>query len=361
MPTVLVVDDHVINRYLRAEILTRAGYSVLHAENGTQALELCSTRKPDLVLLDIHLPDINGLEVCNRIKREPETSSTMVIQISASAIELKDALAGLEGGADDYLVEPTEPEFLVAKVRSLLRLHSAENRLRQSNEALTQFAFAASHDLQEPLRGVITYAELLQRDYADRLDDNGREFLSGIINGGLRMSSLIRDLLEYARVTTTADNSQNVDMNEVLDQTRDWFGERLSESGATLTYDSLPVVKGSAVRLAQVIRNLVENSVKYRRNDVPLQVHVSAQSRGREWVFTVTDNGQGFDPAFREEIFDVFRRIGGRSVAGTGIGLAICRTVVEAAGGKIWAEGRPNEGATFYFTWPATLGAAIAG
>src|SRR6476469_10023029 len=101
MPTVLVVDDHVINRYLRAEILTRAGYVVIHAETGTQALEFCRSQKPDLVLLDIHLPDINGLEVCNRIKREPETASTMVIQISASAGELKDALAGLEGGADD--------------------------------------------------------------------------------------------------------------------------------------------------------------------------------------------------------------------------------------------------------------------
>lgn len=333
----------------------------MHAETGSQALEYCQTHRPDLVLLDIHLPDITGLEVCNRIKTTPETASTMVIQISASAIELKDALAGLEGGADDYLVEPTEPEFLVAKVRSLMRLHSAEAQLRQSNDALTQFAFAASHDLQEPLRGVITFAELLQRDYADRLDDNGREYLSGIINGGLRMSSLIRDLLEYSRVTTTVDESQNVNMNEVLDHTRDWLGEALSESGATLTYESLPVVKGSTVRLAQVFRNLVENSIKYRRNDVPLRIQVAAQKRGQEWVFTVTDNGQGFDPSYREEIFDVFRRIGGRTVAGTGIGLAICRTVVEAAGGKIWAEGRPGEGATFYFTWPATLGAAIAG
>jgi CheY-like chemotaxis protein len=270
MSTVLVVDDHPINRYLRVENLTRAGYVVVHAETGTQALEICRTHKPDLVLLDIHMPDISGLEVCKRIKTDPETASIMVIQISASAIELKDAIAGLEGGADDYLVEPTEPEFLVAKVRSMMRLRHAEERLRHSNEALTQFAFAASHDLQEPLRGVITSAELLQRGYSALIPEPGQELLVNIIQGGNRMSTLIRDLLEYSRMSTTSEEAQIVDMTEILDQTREWLRGRLEETRGSLTYAALPVIKGSEVRLAQVMRNLIENSIKYRRPDVPL-------------------------------------------------------------------------------------------
>jgi signal transduction histidine kinase len=106
------------------------------------------------------------------------------------------------------------------------------------------------------------------------------------------------------------------------------------------------------------MRNLIENSIKYRRPDVPLEIHVAARNQGHDWIFSIADNGQGFDPVFREEIFNVFRRVGNRGVEGTGIGLAICRTVVEAAGGKIWAEGHPGKGATFYFSWPATLGAS---
>jgi light-regulated signal transduction histidine kinase (bacteriophytochrome) len=344
-----------LNRYIRCEVLRQAGYEGLQAATGSEALEKCMTENPDLVLLDIHLPDINGFEVCRRIKTNPETASVMVMQISASAVELKDALTGLNGGADDFLLEPVEPELLVAKVRSLLRLRMVEERLRRSNEELSRFAFVASHDLQEPLRNVVTFAQMLDRDYRAKLDEKGIGYLNYIISGGQRMSMLVRDLLEYSRISATSDGTvETVDLAKIVDQTRDWFQEKLREANGAITCDGLPVIEGVQVRLAQLIRNLIENAIKYRRPDVPLHIHIGVRAAKREWLFAVTDNGNGFDPAYTDEIFGIFRRLSRSDVDGTGIGLAICRSVVENAGGKIWAEGRPGQGATFYFTWPRT-------
>jgi chemotaxis family two-component system sensor kinase Cph1 len=176
------------------------------------------------------------------------------------------------------------------------------------------------------------------------------------------MSALVRDLLEYSRVSTTSDeDEQAVDLTKVMDKAHEWVRVRLEEVGGNIRYEGLPVVEGSEVRLVQVFRNLIENSIKYRREDVQLEISVSASVRERDWVVTVADNGQGFDPAFNQEIFDVFRRVGSREVTGSGIGLSICRTIVEAAGGRIWAEGRPGEGATFYISWPARISTSMAG
>jgi signal transduction histidine kinase len=353
MSRILIVDDVELNRYIRGEILRQAGYVGLHAATGAEALEKCITEKPDLVLLDIHLPDVNGFEVCRRIKANPETASVIVMQISASAVELKDALNGLNGGADDFLLEPIEPDLLVAKVRSLLRLRTVEERLRRSNEELSRFAFVASHDLQEPLRNVVTFAQMLDRDYRDRLDERGIGYLNFIINGGKRMNMLVRDLLEYSQISSNGDDAnRKVEMTKVVDQTEDWFREKLVQANGKITCGHLPVIQGVQVRIAQLVRNLIENAIKYRRPEVPLEIHVSARPLKREWVFTFSDNGKGFDPAFTEEIFGIFRRLNRSDVDGTGIGLAICRAVVESAGGRIWAEGRTGEGATFYFTWP---------
>ena len=362
MARILIVDDVELNRYIRGEILRQAGYESWQAATGAEALEKCITEKPDLVLLDIHLPDVSGFEVCRRIKTNPETASVLVMQISASAVELKDAITGLNGGADDFLLEPIEPDLLIAKVRSLLRLRMVEERLRRSNEELSRFAFVASHDLQEPLRNVLTFAQMLDRDYRDRLDERGVGYLNFIINGGKRMNMLIRDLLDYSQISSTgAEKASKVDMAKIVDQTQDWFREKLAEANGKITCDHLPAVEGTEVRIAQLVRNLIENAIKYRRPEVALEIHVSARPVKREWVFAFSDNGKGFDPLFTEEIFGIFRRLNRSDIEGTGIGLAICRAVVESAGGRIWAEGRPGEGATFYFTWPMASEAAGTG
>src|SRR4051794_20343147 len=198
---ILNVDDRELNRYIRSQILHAAGYETIEAGTGREALEKTVFERPDLVLLDVHLPDISGLEVCRLIKSDKRTSGVMILQLSASAVEFTDAIRGLDQGADDYLIEPVEPELLLAKVRSILRLRAAEQSLRQTNEDLKQFAFAVSHDLQEPLRTLASYAQLFERRYREQLDTTADLYLSSIIDGAIRMSQLINDLLIYARLS----------------------------------------------------------------------------------------------------------------------------------------------------------------
>jgi len=350
---ILNVDDREVNRYIRSQILHAAGYETIEAGTGREALEKTVFERPDLVLLDVHLPDISGLEVCRLIKSDQRTSGVMILQLSASAVEFTDAIRGLDQGADDYLIEPVEPELLLAKVRSILRLRAAEQSLRQTNEDLKQFAFAVSHDLQEPLRTLASYAQLFERRYREQLDTTADLYLSSIIDGAIRMSQLINDLLIYARLSAEMDvTPELVNLDDIVRQVAELNEPLIAETSAEITCESLPSVEGNPARIMQVFTNLVGNALKYRRPGVPPKVAISVRRQGSEWLFAVSDNGMGFDQAHAESIFGVFRRLHGRDVPGSGIGLATCKSVVERAGGRIWAESQQGEGSTFRFTWP---------
>jgi DNA-binding response OmpR family regulator len=205
---IINVDDNEPSRYVRSRILINAGFHVHDAATGAEAVRLIAEQKPDLVLLDVHLPDVNGIELCRRIKAAPENASVIVLQISASATTAPHAVSALESGADGYLTEPVDPDVLVATVRSLLRLRKAErdliaanerlqvlNReLQRSNEDLQQFAFAASHDLQEPLRSIASFAALLEKKAREKLSAAELEYLGLISDSARRMRALIADL-----------------------------------------------------------------------------------------------------------------------------------------------------------------------
>lgn len=350
---ILNVDDREVNRYIRSQILRAAGYKTIEATTGREALEKAVFERPDLVLLDVHLPDISGLEVCRLIKSDHRTSSVMVLQLSASAVEFTDAIRGLDQGADDYMIEPVEPELLLAKVRSILRLRAAEQSLRQTNEDLKQFAFAVSHDLQEPLRTLASYAQLLDRRYREQLDSTADYYLSSIIDGAIRMSQLISDLLIYARLSAEIDVAPElVNLDDVVQHVLELNEPLIAETAADVTCDSLPCIEGHRARITQVFTNLVSNALKYRRPGVPPKVAITVRRQGSDWLFAVSDNGVGFDQAHAESIFGVFRRLHGREVPGSGIGLATCKSVVERSGGRIWAESQQGQGSTFLFTWP---------
>ena len=352
---ILNVDDREVNRYLRTEALRVAEYHIIEASRGRDALELGLSAQPDIVLLDVHLPDMSGLEVCRLLKADRRTASSMVIQISASAVHFTDAVRGLETGADDYLVEPVEPELLVAKVRSMLRLRAAEQALRRRNEDLREFAYAASHDLQEPLRALSSYAQLLDRRYRPQLDAAAGIYLTHLVEGAQRMSRVISDLLEYSQVSIEKDESPAaVDLNQVVANARVLNATSIQELRAEVTSDSLPVISGSEVRLTQLFSNLIGNALKYSRRGVPPRVHVGCDRRGPDWVLSVNDNGVGFPQEQADEIFGAFRRLHGRDVPGTGIGLAICKAVVERVGGRIWAQSTPGQGSRFFFTLPVS-------
>jgi PAS domain S-box-containing protein len=228
--------------------------------------------------------------------------------------------------------------------------------LARSNAELEQFAYVASHDLQEPLRMVASYTQLLQRRYQGKLDEQADKYIHFAVDGAQRMQGLINDLLALSRVGTQGKPFAAVDVRAIVDRVLRWLGRAIEESGGRVEVGPLPAVMGDAGQLEQLFQNLIANALKFRRPDVAPLVQVSAEpGPGRGWTFAVRDNGIGFEQQFAEQIFVVFQRLHTRSeYPGTGVGLAIVKKIVERHGGTIWAEGRPGEGATFHFTIPDT-------
>jgi PAS domain S-box-containing protein len=223
--------------------------------------------------------------------------------------------------------------------------------LSHSNTELQQFAYAASHDLQEPLRAMTGFSELLLRNHGNALDGEGREFIAYIIDAASRMQQLIEDLLSYSRLHTRAKPFEQVDLNKVLDTVLLNLTLSVEESGADVEYSDLPVVVCDRQQIVQLFQNLVGNAIKYRKPDEPPRVKISAVERPRTWEFTVSDNGIGIKEEFKEVIFHMFQRLHSREeYSGTGIGLALCRRIVERHGGTIWAESEYGIGTRFYFT-----------
>jgi signal transduction histidine kinase len=244
------------------------------------------------------------------------------------------------------------------KVDAEKRLAEGEVRryardLERSNRELENFAYVASHDLQEPLRTTASFAQLLASRYTGRLDRDADEFIAFIKGGAERMQALVSDLLAYSRVGAKDKPRGAVSGERVLQTVVEDLQSAIGQSGARLTRDPLPTVMADESQLAQVFRNLVENAIKYRRPDVPPQIHVGAAPQGGEWVFSVRDNGLGIEPRYFERIFVMFQRLhAGDEYPGTGIGLAVCKKVVERHGGRIWVKSRLGEGSSFHFTLP---------
>ncbi|MBX9603218.1 MAG: PAS domain S-box protein [Bryobacteraceae bacterium] len=228
-----------------------------------------------------------------------------------------------------------------------------ENELRRLNRELEQFVYTATHDLQEPIRTVSIFSELLIRRHSHRLDGQAAEFLERVRGGALRMEALIRDLLEYTRIGALRISAQPAPASAALEAALENLAGAIRSANVSIRADQLPEVRMDPVHLQQLFQNLIGNAIKYREPSRPPVIHVSAEPRDATWQFSVADNGIGIDPIHKERIFGLFKRLHNASeYSGTGIGLAICQRIVERYGGRIWVESRPGEGATFRFTIP---------
>lgn len=360
----LIVDDSEQSREILCRLLERQGHTCVCVSGGKRALEVLQEQHFDLVLLDLMMPNMNGRETLQAIKSDPKFENLAVVMLSAFD-EVGEIGRSLEAGAEDYLLKPFDRIVLNARLHAILerkRLRNLERRrtleleladaeLRRSNEELRRFASVVSHDLQEPLRMVTSYMQLLKRDLSDSLTPDQAEYLNFAIDGGRRMSELIQDLLSYSRVSAVEPQRELIDFNEVLKDVQVHLRASIEESGATLTSSGLPTMLADASQVRQLFQNLVSNAIKYR-GDKPPVIRISARRDNSNWLFSVADNGLGIDAENQQRIFEMFSRIHDRSVPGTGIGLAICQRVVERMGGRIWVESTPCQGSTFYFTIP---------
>jgi PAS domain S-box-containing protein len=224
--------------------------------------------------------------------------------------------------------------------------------LERSNQNLERFAYIASHDLQEPLRMVAGYTQLLARRYAGQLDQDADEFIAYAVDGASRMQELINDLLEYSRVGTRGNPFEPVETEQVIEQVFRNLQVAIEESQARITHDPLPRLMADKTQIIQLFQNLIGNAIKFRGNGA-LKIHVRAEEKQEDWHFAVCDNGIGIAPKYQKRIFQIFQRLHGRDeYEGTGIGLAVCKRIVERHGGRIWVESEPGEGSVFHFSMP---------
>jgi signal transduction histidine kinase len=396
---ILLVDDRPANLLTLETILEDLGQDIVKATSGKEALRYLLKEDFAVILLDVKMPEMDGFETATLIRERDRSRHTPIVFLTAHKDE-EHLFRGYYAGAVDFLYKPINPEVLRSKVSvfvdlslktELLRRQTEilqarneelervveqrraaeaeiralntelEQRVRErtgelsrSNEELRQFAYAASHDLKEPMRTIASYTQLLQQRYLDKLDEDGREFLHYVVDAVRRMDTLLGDLLTYSQqLGSKSAMLQSVNADAVLMGVLMNLQALITETGATVTRDPLPTeITSDFAQLSLLLQNLVSNAIKYRKPEVRPEIHISAEEHDGEWIFSVRDNGLGINPEYKDQIFGIFKRLHGREYPGTGMGLAICKKIVERHGGRIWVESAPGEGSTFFFSIP---------
>jgi signal transduction histidine kinase len=375
--SILLVDDEPRNLTALVAVLEGLGHRLVLARSGKEALRCLIREDFALVLLDVLMPDMDGFETAALIRSRPRSRDVPIIFLTAGGRTEAEQFRGYEVGAVDYILKPFIPEVLRSKVRVfeelyrkteqlrelnatlesrvLERTHAAEERsaeLARSNGELEQFAYAASHDLQEPLRTLSNTLQLLERRHRAELPPGAGAYVESAVRAAGRMRELIQALLEYSRMGQKDLEFGWLESSAVLSEVLEGLKEAIREKEALVTVGDLPRVRANQALLTQIFQNLVQNALKYCRGRRP-EVLVEAEAREDEWLFRVRDNGIGIEAQYLERVFRIFQRLHSREeYPGVGMGLAVCRKAVEKHGGRIWCESEPGVGSTFLFTLP---------
>lgn len=360
----VMVEDNSIDVELARQELRRGGFDFTSVvvETAEDFIREVTAHRPDLVLADYNLPQWSGMEALDILKREQPGVPLILV---TGALGEVTAVECLKSGISDYILKGALARLPVAVRRTLQEQQLQEQRkqtereketylqeLKRSNAELEQFAYVASHDLQEPLRMVASYTELLGERYRGKLDPNADKYIGYAMDGAHRMQRLIRDLLAYARVGSTAKLLQPTDASAVLASVLGGMRTTIESNKAEVVFGLLPSVMADESQLGQIFLNLINNAIKFHSDRSP-RVEISALADGMTWDFSVKDNGIGMEMENAGRIFEMFQRLHSREdYEGTGIGLAIAKRIVERHGGRIWCESVVGQGSTFHFTLP---------
>ena len=359
---VLLVEDNSADAELVSRELRRGGFDVIShlVQTADEFRRRVRAHPPEMVLADYNLGQWRGMEALDILLEEDldiplilvsgalgDVTAVDCIKRGATDYVLKDSLARLPSAIRRAL---EEKKMRAERKSSQAALAKKVEELAQSNQELEQFAYVASHDLQEPLRMVASYTQLLAERYRGKLDEQADKYIGYAVEGAVRMQGLIQDLLAFSRAGRQGLDMKNTECDSAVAEALQNLQAAIAESGAVVLHDPLPTVTGNAVQLQQVFQNLIGNAIKFRGHDAPV-IQIEAKRQGADWLFSVQDNGIGIASEQRDGIFTIFRRLHTRTeYPGNGIGLAICKKIIEQHGGKIWVETHPGPGTIFRFT-----------
>ncbi|MGZ3305804.1 MAG: sensor histidine kinase [Asticcacaulis sp.] len=357
---ILVVDDRWENLLATEALLKPLGAEIVTADSGEAALEKVLNTNFSVVLLDVQMPGMDGFETARLMQTRPSMQGVPIIFVTAISKEDHFASAAAGIGAADYVFKPINSDILKSKVKVYLDLYRQREQilqlnatLRQSNEELERFAYVCSHDMQEPVRMMNTYAGFLIEDAAGTLDDTCRDYVRYIRDNALRMQKMIRDILSFSRVGREDIHFETVDCAAVLDEVLEELGDAATRAGARITKSALPVIETSPTLMRVLLQNLIGNALKFQDGRRVPEIDISARREGAMWRFDVRDNGIGIDSAFAGRIFTIFQRLHRQEdYPGTGIGLTTCRKFTRLLGGDVTFTSTPGQGSTFTFTLP---------
>ena len=361
---VLLVEDNAADSELILRELKKAGFNVTSelAQSAEEFQNILEKFLPDIVLADYNLGQWRGMEALELIRNK--ALDVPLILVSGALGEIN-AVECIKQGATDYVLKDSLTRLPISIRRALreqklrAQRRQAENELAQkmeelarSNRDLEQFAYVASHDLQEPLRMVAMYTQLLAERYRGKLDEQADKYIHYAVDGALRMQTLVQDLLAFSRAGREGTKMTRVDCNLLLRQILKNLEAAIRDSGAEIQQETLPSVMGNSTQLQQVLQNLIGNAIKFRGSEPP-KIRVNARQDGDKWLFEVCDNGIGIAAEHADRIFVIFQRLHTREeYPGNGIGLSICKKIIERHGGEIWVTSGKDGGSTFYFTLP---------
>ena len=403
---ILLIDDREDNLLSIESIFASDDYRIVKANSGRQALQiLLKDQDFNLILMDVKMPGLSGFETASLIYEREKLKKIPIIFITAHSYNEENVYEGYKAGAVDYIYKPIKAELLRSKVAVFIDLYKKtqalitqemelrvinkdlENEvnerkqseeqvktlnqqlienihtLENANAELARFAYVASHDLQEPLRKIQMYGNLLQTKYSNAIPNEGKYFIDRMQNGAERLQLLIRDILTYSRLTDNNVPFVKSNLNTIIGEILLDLELRIQEKGAKIFVSTLPELSVNPAQISQLFQNIISNALKFARKGVPPEIHITSEigyaenelspSKKKYCHISIRDNGIGFDESFLEQIFTLFKRLNDSSeYEGTGIGLAICKKIVEKHKGYIHAKSKLNEGATFIISLP---------